>query len=432
MIRSGILLLLAAFAAILTVTCSLLPGAGPQAEAATSASVQAVRSEIDFYVPAKGYLEATDASPIAVPRVPTGAMMVKEVADEGSIVEEGEIVLVFDDTQLNIQLDNHQATFRSANRRIDKTKIQSNIDVGSLEVMKNVAELERDNVEAFKIADEAIFSQLEILEEEVKKEEAGATIVYADAGIILKGEYYDIEERILDVEKKKVGGDMGRVETSLGNLVLKAPIGGLILYKKNWRGGVVSVGDTLWPGNLVLSIVDPASAALKAFVLEKDAAGVKEGAEAIVTIDARADRKFIGKVKTIAEISRPIESNSPVKYSEVLIEIENPDISILKPGMKGEALIRTGGSEDTVVIPRSALRGEKDAHFVLVRDEAEPDGRARRAVTIGPGDLARISVTEGLDGGEMVLVGGESGEAPEESQPDDAGPEPAATIAAGP
>ena len=33
----------------------------------------------------------------------------------------------------------------------------------------------------------------------------------------------------------------------------------LIVYKKNWRGSSVAVGDTLWPGNVIMSIVDPAA-----------------------------------------------------------------------------------------------------------------------------------------------------------------------------
>ena len=125
--------------------------------------------------------------------------------------------------------------------------------VGTIEVMRRVAELDRDNADLFDIADEGVFSKLEILEQGVRKEEATETVLFAEASLLLRGEYYDIEERILDVERKQVDGKIGRVETSLANLILKAPIGGMIVYKKNWRGNTVGVGDTLWPGNVVMS-----------------------------------------------------------------------------------------------------------------------------------------------------------------------------------
>lgn len=388
--------------------CASLPWAGEEArDGAGSVGVPAAVFEgVEFVVPAKGYLEAEKAVGVAVPRVPTGSLKVKEVALEGTIVEKGDVVVVFDDTQLNIDLDNHLSTLRSTERRMDRNRIQGNIELGAIGIMKDVASLELENVEAVRIEDDSIFSKLEILEEIVKKEEAEETILFADASLELRGEYYDIEERILGVEKGKVAGDLDRVKTSLGNLVLRAPIGGLVLYKKSWRGTTVAVGDTLQPGNLIMSLVDPASTILTAFVLEKDAAGVAEGADATVTIDARPGRVFQGTVKSTAEISRPIERNSPVKYSEVKITVDDAEPGLLKPGMKGEARIRTGKVDRALILPRSALRGEPEKPYVMVQSGGEPE---RREIKTGPGDQVRVSVLEGLEEGEIVLLGGDGG-----------------------
>jgi multidrug efflux pump subunit AcrA (membrane-fusion protein) len=400
----GSLLVLSLAAVLATCTaCSSLPWAGTSGSGDT-VSVEVVRADMAFSVPAVGYLEATKASPIAVPRVPTGALKVKSVMDEGSIVAEGDVVVVFDDTQLNIDLDNQMASFRSTSRRLDRNEVQSVIEDGSIGVMKQVAQLERDNADAFSIEDEMIYSRLEILEQSVRKEEASETIIFADMSLLLRGEYYDIEERILGVERDQVQGNIDRVNTSLGNLVLKAPLGGLIIYKKNWRGSSVQVGDTLWPGNVIMSIVDPASTMLAGFVLEKDGAGVTVGSPATVRVDARPDLAFQGKVKSIAEISRPIERESPVKYTEVQIEIENGDPQLLKPGMKGEAWIEVGQSANAVVIPRSALRGDGDERYVMVEGVEGPE---KRPVKAGAGDHVRISIVEGLEEGERVILGGE-------------------------
>jgi multidrug efflux pump subunit AcrA (membrane-fusion protein) len=392
--------------AVVAATALLLSGCGGSGHEADRLTVAAERTSLDLVVPAQGYLEAMSASPVGVPRVPTGALTIKELVPEGSIVEQGDIVIRFDDTQLNIELDNHKASFRSTDRRIDGNSMQAAIEAGHLEVMREVAELERDNAETFEIVDEEIFSKLEILETEVRQEEAAETILFAEASLLLRGEYYDIEERILGVEKDQVSGNIGRVETSLASLVLKAPIGGLIVYKKNWRGSSAAVGDTLWPGNVVMSIVDPASTALTAFVLEKDAAGLHPDAPATVVVDARPGREFRGRVATVAELSRPIERGSPVKYTEVKIELEDGDPSLLKPGMKGEARIVVGRLDDAVVVPRVAVMGEGDARFVHV---ASAEGSERRAVKLGAGDLVRVSIEEGLEGGERLLLRGSGG-----------------------
>jgi multidrug efflux pump subunit AcrA (membrane-fusion protein) len=382
--------------------CSALPGLGEKEEAGTTAVVSAVRQPFQVLVRATGELEAPNASPIAVPPVPTGALKVKEVVAEGSMVEKGQVILVFDDTQLNIELANHTATFRSAERRIDRTQIQWGIESGTIETMRNVAELERDHASEFQIVDGVIYSRREILESELVKDYAEEKIIFADGKLLLRGEYFNIDERILDVEKGQAQGKIERVETSLGNLVLQAPIGGMVVYKKSWNGSTVSVGDTLWPGNVVLSIVDPVNTILQVDILEKDAAGVQEGAEAQVRIDARPERAFTGRVTEVSKLSRPIERGSPVKYFQAKVTLDQGDPDLLKPGMKGEARIVVADLEDAVVVPRSAVHGNEGNYRVLVDG---PGGSEARPVELGPGDLVRVSVTAGLDGGELVLLG---------------------------
>jgi len=377
--------------------------------AGNGVSIRAVRGPLDVRVRARGELEAVAASPIAVPPVPSGALKVASLAPEGSVVQAGDTVIVFDDTQLNLELDNQQSSYNSTERRTDRTRLQSAIESGAIEAMKDVAILERDHAGSFKIDDDVIYSRLEILAAALGKEFAEEKITFADASLVLRGQTYDIDERILGVEKTQLLGKIERAKTSLGSLVLKAPIGGMIVYKKNWRGAVVGVGDTLWPGNVVMSIVDPTRTALRAFVLEKDAAGLEAGAVAEVRVDAVAEQPFRGKVRTVAKLSRPIAQGSPVKYFEAVIDVEDGDPDILKPGMKGEASILVTHLDEAVVVPRTAVRGgETDPHVVV----ADAKGSTRTPVKLGPGDLVRVSVREGLAGGESLLidaVGGDAG-----------------------
>lgn len=265
--------------------CSLLPG-GENTSASARATVPVLRETFSVAVKARGELESEQASPIAVPKVSTGALKVKELAPEGSMVEEGQVIVVFDESQLNIELANHTATFRSSNRRIDRTNIERGMEAGSVMTDRQVAEMERTWAAEFQLEDEDIYSQLEILGAALDMSTAGERILFANAKLLLRDEYYDIDESILAVEKGQAKDKLDRVESSLGQLVLTAPIGGMVVYRKNWRGATVTVGDTLWPGNIVMSIVDPTRTSLKVNIFEKDAAGVVENALTAVRIDA--------------------------------------------------------------------------------------------------------------------------------------------------
>lgn len=378
----------------------------------------AVRQDFVVSVPAKGELEATQASPVAVPRVPTGALKVKELAPEGAVVRKGDVVVVFDDTQLSVELENQQATLRSADRKIDRNGYEGTIEKGAMGVMRSVAELERDHVDEFAARDAEVFSKIEMLRDSVRRTDAEQTIVYADAGLRLRGAYYDIEERILGVERGQAGDKIGRAETSLAQLVLKAPLDGMIVYKKNWRGAATAVGDTLWPGNVIMSIVDPSKVAVQAHVLEKDAVSLKPGAVAEVVVDAFPERRFAGKVRSVADLASPIERGSPVKYFETWVDLDEGDPALLRPGMKATARIRAGEAKDAIVVPRAVVSGSPEAPEIRV---AAGRSTVTRSVKLGLGDAVRVVVTEGVNEGDRLLLATDEG--PKEgSAPDPPGP----------
>ena len=398
--------------ALITAGCAEAPWSEESGSDRAGVGVPVVRQNFVAIVVASGQIESENASPIAVPRVPTGALTVKELVPEGVIVEEGDEVVVFDETKLEIELENNMATFRSTDRRIDRTQIQAAMEAGTIQVMREVAGLEAGHAQAFVIEDETIYSKLDLLEQEIRLNEAEETILFADASLVLRGQYYDIDERILGVERSATETKLGRVQSSLAKLVLKAPIGGMVVYKKNWRGGMASVGDSLWPGNVVMSIVDPAAVIMRVQILESEAAGISPGASATLRVDARPEREFNGEVMQVAKLSRPIERGSPVKYFETTISISDADPSLLKPGLKGEVRITVQEVEDALVIPRSALRGSEGEYHVLIEGAAGPE---RRTVSLDARDRVRVVVTDGLNEGDRVLLG--DVEEPLESEP---------------
>jgi multidrug efflux pump subunit AcrA (membrane-fusion protein) len=373
-----------------------------------SPTVPALLGNLQSVVRARGELEAINAYPVAVPKVPTGALSVAWLVEEGSRVETGDKILEFEATQLEIELDNNVASFRSTNRRIDRNRIQSSIEAGSIDVMKSVAELELDVAESVKIDDESIFSRQEILDATLDRDYAAKKIVFADMSLLLRGKYYDIDEGILQVERQQVADRIERVKTSLGKLILRSPGSGMVMYKKNWRGGTVTVGASVWPGNVLMLLVDPTETALKVYVPEKHAVGLEKGQKAEVRVDAFAERIYPAEVSAVSKLSRPISRRSPVKYFETTLSLDAPDPERLKPGMQGEARILIGPEQkDALIIPRSAVHGEGEETWVLVAGAAgEPE---RRSVTLGAGDLVRVCVESGLSEGERVVIGDPGG-----------------------
>lgn len=413
----------AAVALVLAILGAWGMGAGVLGLSGDKSDVTAVpvrRGTMQAKVRARGELEAVKAYPVAVPQVPTGALKVARLVPEGSTVAAGDVLVEFDASQLEIELDNNMATFRGTDRRIDRNRIQSGIEAGSIGVYKSVAELELEVSESVKIDDESIYSRREILDATLDKDFAGQKIVFADLSLLLRGKYYSIDEGILQVQRKQVSDRIDRVKTSLATLVLKSPGPGMVVYRKNWRGSTVSVGSSVWPGNVLMQLVDPSATALKVYVPEKYANGLEAGQLATVRVDAFAGRAYPGKISSVSKLSRPISQRSPVKYFEAQISLDEPDPERLRPGMEGEAEILVGKSQDSaLIVPRAAVRGEGEQSFVLVAASA---GRTeRREVKLGLGDLVRVTVVTGLAEGDRVLIGEAGGDAQASSPESGAG-----------
>jgi hypothetical protein len=300
------------------------------------------------------------------------------------------------------------AAFRGTDRRIDRNRIQAGIESGSIGVYKTVAELELEVAENVKIEDESIYSRREILDATLDKDFASQKIVFADLSMLLRGKYYDIDE---DPQVQQAGrrpDRSGEDEPRDARAALSGP--GMVVYRKNWRGGTVSGRIVVWPGNVLMQLVDPSTTALKVYVPEKYATGLEAGQAATVRVDAFAGRTYTGKVASVSKLSRPISQRSPVKYFEAQVTIDEADPERLRPGMEGEAEILIGKRvESTLIIPRAAVRGEGEQSYVLVRGAG--GGHERRPVKLAGGDLVRVTVETGLAEGERVLLGEVAGEA---------------------
>ena len=118
---------------------------------------------------------------------------------EGSTVAVGDTLIEFDATQLEIELDNNMAAFRGTDRRIDRNRIESGIETGSIGVFKSVAELELEVAESVKIEDASIYSRREILDASLDKDYAShnprAALVHSRAEFNLEDMFENPDDR---------------------------------------------------------------------------------------------------------------------------------------------------------------------------------------------------------------------------------------------
>jgi len=174
---------------------------------------------------------------------------------------------------------------------------------------------------------------------------------------------------------------------------VRSPIDGVVTDRPTYEG------ETPTPGTPLMTLMDASSVIARTHIPQDQAVQLKSGDAA--TVRAPGDIEVAGKVTLV---SPALDPNSTTV--EVWIEAPNPD-GRLRPGttVTVEMLART--VDDAIVIPASALlkTPEGGTSVMIVRD-----GHAQQvAVETGIREQERVQISNGLAGGETVIVRGSYG-----------------------
>lgn len=177
------------------------------------------------------------------------------------------------------------------------------------------------------------------------------------------------------------------------NATIVAPGPGRVLARLAEPGQVVAAGTP------VLAVGEEASGyVLRVPLSDRDAARVRMGAGATVSLAALDDRPIAGHVIEIA-------GRADRATGTFVIEIALPDDPALRSGQIGEASIIASGAVTTEIrVPATAVFAPRGGEaFVYVVDRAKGIVHLRRVTIADAGD-AGIRVTGGLSRGEVVAV----------------------------
>jgi len=203
------------------------------------------------------------------------------------------------------------------------------------------------------------------------------------------------------VEQAK--GSLAYAEDNLLNTVIRAPVNGTILERAVEKGEFVTtsfVGDKGAKG-YVVSLADLNDLEVELDISQNDFAKLHSGQHGTVTTDAFPDLKYEGYIKEISP-----EANRQKATVQVKVKVLKPD-SHLRPEMNASVAFlsdeKPGGRNaaaaalPVLIVPASAVKDS--AVFVMLNGKA-----VRRAVKTGPVSSQGIQVSEGLVGGEDLIL----------------------------
>ncbi len=255
-----------------------------------------------------------------------------------------------------------------------------------------IARFDTDEVMANLRKAEAELRRAEINLSNIEKEYDRKKTLFKEQ-LLSKQQFDDINARLLlaraALEDARAVYDMAKLQYEYS--FIKAPVDGVIAERP------VKVGDTVAPGQKIVSIVDPSLLYISAPVDEADVGRVSVGQEVRITMDAYPGRTFRGEVIRLSPIVTG--GRLETRTFEVRVSVPQDDI-IIKPGMSADIEIITGRVRDALVVPSQVVIEEGLRRYVYVVES----GRARlREVETGLFNWNLTEIKSGLKEGETVI-----------------------------
>ncbi len=363
---------------------------------------QVKQGKFEVIVTVTGELQARNSVNIEAPyqilrSVDAWEISIGELIPEGTVVDSGEFVARLDASSIANKLKDIDAEIDNSMGEIEKAKIDSSLELRSqrdniINLKYSVQEAEI-TLEQSKFESPSVIRKAQIdldrIQREFQQTSDNYKLKVKQAEVNIKQKTYDLNKKL---RKKEMNNE------ALRSLVIMAPASGMVIYTKERDGTKIATGSNLriWRSPVVATLPDLSSFNSITYVNEIDISKVKPGQQVSIGIDAFPDKKFTGKVATVANIGEQLP-NADAKLFEVIINMNETD-PVLRPSMTSSNMIITKTYDNVLFIPLEAVHTEDSLTFVYKKN------RTKQLTLLGEANEDQIIILEGLTAGEKLYL----------------------------
>ena len=277
----------------------------PDAERApATATVQ--RGDLTVRTYLRGELRAVRSTTLTAPNLGS-VSQVTQLAAPGSLARPKDLIAEFDDSDRRVFLEDAQIDvskikedLKKAETELEILKSQDRVELMSAEFAVRRAELD--------VKQNELLSAIDARKNELTLEESRRRQQKLDSDIESRLQQREAELAVLREELRKAELEVDREQRRIENARVLAPLGGLVSILDNRAGGragfgqsapPVQEGDQVPPGLAIVQLLDLSEMDLVAKVEEAQRAGMHEGQEAEIYLDALPGKMVKGKVKRL-------------------------------------------------------------------------------------------------------------------------------------
>jgi len=291
--------------------------------------------------------------------------------ENGQYVNVGDTLVTLDDQDIrnNIktsqaQLQTYQAQLNSSQVSMEKLKINLDDAKRNYDRQKTLFEKKAISQTDFEAADKTLNT---------------AQADYNSGNASIKTAQANISSQNVSI---------ANLQDSLNNLIIKAPISGVISDK------AVNIGQMASTGTALAKVNDISSVYATMQIPQNKINNTKIGQPATITVDG-SDKTYSGVLQNI-----DLSADTSARVFNCKIKIDNSD-KTLYPGVYAKAELISSEKTQVIAIPINALVGGEGDYSVFIND----NGTAKKQkVTIGETDANNVEITSDIKDGDAVIL----------------------------
>jgi HlyD family secretion protein len=350
-----------------------------------------------------GTVEAVESTTIAAPRLAgpgSNSLVITRLVQAGRTVAAGDVIVEFDrQDQIKNALD-RRAELQDLDQQIGKRAAQERAARAHDDSEITLAEsaLARARLEVTK---NEMLPKINAEKNTLGLEQAEVTLKQLKATYDLKRRAAEADLRILQIRRDRAANAERQAAGNAERMAIRAPIAGMAVVKTIWKGNnmaEVQEGEEVRPGVPIVDIVNPNAMRVRARVNQADVNELQVGQPVRVGLDAYPALAFDGRVAQISPLGVTSVLSAKVRTFVVLVDVRGAHPNLM-PDLSASLDVTLARTPRAIVIPRDALRYDKEGSFVRVQRGGSFDDRK---VTIAAVNAHEAMVESGLDEGAVI------------------------------
>jgi Membrane-fusion protein len=356
---------------------------------------------VDLYE--EGELAAVNSINIASPSVPMrfgSSMKIAYIVRDGTEVNAGDTVMIFDPTDINKSITDAQSKLEISGAELEKMMAEQE---------SNLEELNSD-YEVTRISHDIAKINLEGSEYKSDMEKKQIQLSLEKAEIALQRAKEQIENRIKinteEIKQKNLTimqdqAVLNEANNALKMLTVTSPSPGIAIIARNWSSSnKFQVGDQTYSGNPLISLPDLSQLKATVQINEVDIAKVVTGLNVEIRPDAFSDSKFSGEVKEVANLAVNKTGSTKIKVFPVAIFLNETNKDLL-PGLTVSCRIIIDKLDDVLYVPIDAIHSDAGKNYVYKKSGGS---FKKTEVETGRSNSDFTIIVNGLEPGDEVAL----------------------------